>query len=44
LTIIREKDKLCRKQRPFIATGLAVATEIDRPEEGWAEYRMAMET
>jgi hypothetical protein len=27
---IREKDKLRRKQRPFTATDLAVATEIDR--------------
>ena len=27
---IREKDKLSRKQRPFAATDLAVATEIDR--------------
>lgn len=27
---VREKDKLRRKQRPFTATDLAVATEIDR--------------
>ena len=37
---IREKDKLRRKQRPFAATDLAVATEIDRGADRGAE-RMA---